>query len=171
MHEASTLLSKDTHINIWNKKNAHNYLLTFTPKIRTIHEIPLKKSKHSPFEWIAIECCFIFVYLQKTHIYFLNTMKQIWWKNDPLASEDRFILLMVFRTWASKSQKIDQNHKKSSNIFEHSRKYLTRLWFPRCAGCEKTASHSPQSALQIELGTLIRSLLPKWFAKGKTISR
>lgn len=33
--------------------------------------------------------------------------------------------------------------KKSSNIFEHSRKYLTRLWFPRCAGCEKTASHSP----------------------------
>lgn len=63
--------------------------------------------------------------------------------NDPLASEDRFILLMVFRTWASKSQKIDQNHKKSSNIFEHSRKYLTRLWFPRCAGCEKTASHSP----------------------------
>lgn len=80
---------------------------------------------------------------KKTHIYFLNTMKQIWWKMILWLRKIGLFLLMAFRTWASKSQKIDQNHKKSSNIFEHSRKYLTRLWFPRCAGCEKTASHSP----------------------------
>lgn len=171
MHEASTLLSKDTHINIWNKKNTHNYLLTFTPKIRTIHEIPLKKVNTVHLNEFLLNVALFVCIFKKTHIYFLNTMKQIWWKMILWLRKIGLVLLMAFRTWASKSQKINQNHKKNSNIFEHSRKYLTRLWFPRCAGCEKTASHSPQSALQIELGTLIRSLLPKWFAKGKTISR